>query len=378
MHTTPPTADSPTTTRQRASTFTRVLLISFIVSVSFAVLAFLGFYYARYWIIDWSGRPRQIAEPVQVELLKGATLSSLSTQLEEKNLVADRRLFQWWVKYFYGYDHFQAGPYRFEGSVSPRLIADTMMRGEIYQPVVYQITVPEGATLRQIAERMSEGGLGSREEILAKAQDKELLQRLKVPANSLEGYLYPATYPFAVKPSATEVFTMMVQQFWKALPTDYEARVAQLGLTLTDAVTFASLIELETASDDERPLVSEVIWNRYKAKTALGIDAALIYGIKDYQGDITWKHLQDASNPYNLRLHAGLPPTPIASPSLKSLLAVLTPSNFGYLYYVVDAQDPSHHRFTKSFAEHNRNVREYLKSSQQRKSLPQTPVGATP
>ena len=102
--------------------------------------------------------------------------------------------------------------------------------------------------------------------------------------------------------------------------------------------------------------ISEVIWNRIKKGEPLGIDAALIYGIKNYQGDIKWKHLRDKKNKYNTRIHKGLPPGPIGAVSKVSLEAVLNPTAEGYYYYVLKA-GTTRHNFSKSLAEHNKFVK---------------------
>ena len=167
-------------------------------------------------------------------------------------------------------------------------------------------------------------------------------------------------------PSPEAVLKKMVNTFWEKIPADYAANVEKLGLSLEEAVIFASLIELETPNEEEKANVSEVIWRRLKAKASLGIDAALIYGIKDYDGDIRSKDLNDRSNKYNTRLYPGLPPTAIGSPSVSSLEAVLHPSSEGYYYYVVDADNPTRHRFSKSLKEHNAHVREYVRKSRRR------------
>lgn len=348
---------------RRKRSFLRTILISFLV---FLLLLAGAAYFAQQSILRWSATPQVLLSPIELELSKGESLLELSKELEARGLVTHWRLFQLWTRFYGDYSRFQAGPYRFENSASPQEIAGMMTRGETYNPVVFQIAVPEGATLQQISAHLAEAGLGTQAEILEKAHDLEFLKKLKLPSTSLEGFLYPATYPFSEMPRPEDVFTVMVEQFWKSLPADYEKQISTRNLNLLQAVTFASLIELETASDEERPYVSEVIWNRLKLNVALGIDAAIIYGIPDYHGDITWKHLHDEKNPYNLRLHTGLPPSPIASPSLKSLLAVLNPSNLGYLYYVVDPDVPGRHNFAKTIAEHNRNVRKYLAAQKKR------------
>ncbi|RME58186.1 MAG: endolytic transglycosylase MltG [Candidatus Dadabacteria bacterium] len=153
----------------------------------------------------------------------------------------------------------------------------------------------------------------------------------------------------------------MVHTFWKKIPKDYKERAEKVGLTLHKAVIVASLIELETPLNDEKPLVAEVILNRLRKGVPLAIDASIIYGLgDDFKGDLKWRHLRDKRNPYNTRVYKGLPPGPICSPSLSSLLAAVSPSNKGYLYYVLDPEKGRHH-FSKTLKEHNKYVRKLLK-----------------
>ncbi len=323
------------------------------------------FAYGRF--IQWSKEPLLIDPAQVVEFPADTGLEKLSATLHKQKVVSNAHLFRFWVRFFSDYKKFQAGTYRFEGEISPAYVAQLFIRGEIYSPVVYELTIPEGFTISRLAARLERDKISSREDFLSLAKDETLLKELGIPSSSIEGYLYPATYPFLEMPDARAVIARAVRTFWEKLPPDYEEQVKARGLDLNQAVTFASLIELETANDAERNLISEVIWNRFKDKAALGIDAAIIYGIKDYDGDIKNRHLADASNPYNLRIHPGLPPTAIGSPSRKSLLAVLTPSNEGYYYYVVDVEKGKHHHFSKSLSEHNRYVRKLVKVRRQQR-----------
>jgi UPF0755 protein len=337
---------------------TRFLIFSLVSIISLVAIG--GFLSQR--LTEWSDTPLMPPEVQIVELPRGGSLKSLSQDLKNKNLVSHEIIFQYWVRYFSDYQKFQAGTYRFEEPVSPRELVNTFINGEIYQPVVFEYTIPEGFTLKQVLARLAAKGIATLEELQAIAGSREILAELRVESDTLEGYLYPATYSFTVLPTAREAIAVAVEEFWSRLPENYRDNVEAMGLSLNDAVTFASLIELETPHHDERGFVSEVIWRRLKANAPLAIDATIIYGIPDYNGNITRKHLRDASNPYNSRIHPGLPPTPIGSPSLQSLLAVLNPSNEGYYYYVVDvhSEGGNKHHFSKTLQEHNRYVRELV------------------
>ena len=276
-----------------------------------------------------------------------------------------------WVRFYSNYRRFQAGKYRFEAAISPASVAKKFLQGDIYAPIVLQFTIPEGFVFRQVADRLVSQGIGSREEFARLFVDAEFLSSLDVNCRSLEGYIFPATYRFTVVPSAREVLAETVNTFFEKLPAEYATRAQAMGLALTQAVTFASLIEAETPHHDEKPLIAEVIWRRLREKTPLGVDAAIIYGIKDYDGNISRRHLEDKSNPYNTRVHFGLPPTPICSPSTQSLEAVLAPTDNGYGYFVLDPATDRRHHFSTTFAEHSKYVRDLVQAVQKKRSAPE-------
>lgn len=317
-----------------------------------------------YYLKNWGSIPQTVPdEGVVVHFNPGTSLSQLAKQLAAQKVIDHRIFFVLLVRTDGRYAHFQAGDYQFKGMVTPLDVMEKILKGETYNPIVMQFTIPEGFNINQIADRLNALGLGSITEIQNLFHDRTLMKTLKIEAPSLEGFLYPATYSFRKKPTLEEVIKKMVETFWQHLPKGYLDELKKMGLTLQQAVTFASLIEMETQLDEERSKVSEVIWRRLKDGAPIAIDAALIYGIKDYKGDITWAHLKDASNPYNTRIHKGLPPGPIGAPSASSLLAVLNPSKEGYYYYVLSQYGSNQHAFSKSLSEHNHRVKLFLETN---------------
>lgn len=313
---------------------------------------------ARQRLVRWSQTPLPIKDPIAITLERGTTLRTISQKLELARVISDDHWFELWVRLFSSYERFQAGPYSFQGKVTPQDIARTMINGETFMPIVLQITIPEGFTLKQVATTLAGAGVGSETEFRALAQNREYLQSHRITANTLEGYLFPATYRFTSVPSLQDAVDLMINEFWKRLPVNFETKLNEDGYSLYDGIIIASLIELETPHHDERPLISEVIWRRLKAGMALGIDAAIIYGIPDYDGNLRFRHLRDETNPYNTRRHRGLPPSPICSPSQQSLLAVLNPTAQGLWYYVLDPSKPggNRHHFSASSREHSQYV----------------------
>lgn len=317
-------------------------------------------------LVSWSSRSLDLASEQLVDFPRGTSLGELADLLEQKGAISNSLYFNLWVRFFSDYSKFQAGLYKFNGSITPQQISDKITSGDIFVPIAVQFTIPEGFTLKQVIDRLVAQGVASKEQLTAIAKSRDFRESLNIRANSIEGFLYPATYTFTEKPSAVEALRRPIETFWKRLPDDYEARIVEKGLSLADAVTFASLIELETSHDDERSLISEVIWRRLKLGMPLGIDASIIYGIKDYKGDLTFKHLKDHTNPYNTRIHPGLPPTAIGAPSMASMLAILDPAREKNLYYVLDLEQGDRHHFSKTLREHNKWVRKLKRASRKK------------
>lgn len=327
-----------------------------------ALLLFLLILLSLLWEGDayltrWAEIPGpNVSGSLEVNIPSGVTGRKVCQLLAATKLIDHDWLFEIWARRQGIIGRFQSGRYRFTAASSPKEIASTLVQGRIYHEQVLTVTIPEGQSAKVTFSRLVNAGI-SAIDLETWFHDREFLQSLGVSSETLEGYLYPATYTFYNQmPSARQILESMVKKFFAQIDPALIQRLADKGLSLHQAVTFASLIELETAQESEKSMVAEVIWNRLRQGTALGIDAALIYGIKDYRGDIKWVHLKDEKNPYNTRLHKGLPPGPIGSPQRSSFLAILNPSQEGYYYYVMTLDSDRRHHFSKTLQEHNRYV----------------------
>jgi len=188
------------------------------------------------------------------------------------------------------------------------------------------------------------------------ANDIAIVKALGVEADSLEGYLFPDTYHFPKGLPLDEIMGTMVNRFQEIFSTEWQERSRQMGMSIHQVVTLASIIEKETGAAFERPLIASVFHNRLAKRMRLSSDPTVIYGIKDFDGNLTRKHLKTA-NPYNTYLNKGLPPGPIANPGVAALEAALYPAETDYLYFV--SKKDGTHQFSTSFKEHNRAVRKY-------------------
>ncbi len=315
----------------------------------------LGFLFA--WI-DWARTPRgsRGAGPVIVRVEPGSPAREVARVLAERNLVRPAWAFAWWLRLAGAAGRIRAGEYRFDPPVSPVQVARRLLEGRTR---LVPVTIREGLTLRETAEVIAAAGIASRRDLVAAFRDPAPIRRLDPRATDLEGYLFPETYRFEPGWPARRVAAELVATFRRRFYEPHRDEIRASDLGLRGIVTVASLVEKETARDDERPLVAAVYLRRLARGMRLQCDPTIVYAKKlagrwdgrIHRRDLRWDH------PYNTYVHAGLPPGPIASPGLASLLAVLHPRDEGYLYFV--SRGDGTHAFSRTFREHLAAVRRY-------------------
>lgn len=290
----------------------------------------------------------------EIEIRRGHTFAAVAGELGEKGVVSHPRLLVLWAR-LRGLDtKVHRGLYRFEGAVSPRSVLDGLVRG---RTVVYKVTFPEGFTVREIGARLERRGLVTPERFAAVVSDPALLMPLGV--DSMEGYLFPTTYHFRAMAREEEIVKTMFAEFKDTFTPEMEARAKKLGLNRHELLTLASIIEKEGGPGYEMPVVSAVFHNRLKRGMRLQSDPTVIYGLENFNGNLTRADLR-TPGPYNTYKIKGLPPGPIANPGLAAIKAALYPADVGFLYFV-SRNDGSHH-FSRSLREHNVAVRKYQKN----------------
>ncbi len=293
-----------------------------------------------------------ISEKV-ITVLPGQHFKMIASQLEGAGIIRDSLRFKLFAR-FKGYDkRIKAGEYRFSNALSPKQVLEIMVSGKV---ALYRITIPEGYNLAQIAGIVSEMGFTEEPVFIQSATDPEIVNALGVNAGSLEGYLFPDTYYFPKGLPLNEILGIMVNRFRDIFSAEWQERARQMDMSVHQVVTLASIIEKETGAAFERPLIASVFHNRLAKGMRLSSDPTVIYGIKDFNGNLTRKHLT-TQTPYNTYLNKDLPPGPIANPGLASLEAALYPAETDYFYFV--SKKDSTHQFSTTFKEHNRAVRKY-------------------
>lgn len=288
-----------------------------------------------------------------VDIPLGTGPVAIGTRLVEAGVVQDAWTFRAAVLFSGRARELKAGEYRFDAPMTALDVVGKIARGDVYKRL---LTVREGLTIAEMAQVFEERGFGSAADFSKAAQNAALIRELDPAARDLEGYLFPETYALPRHTPAADVVAQMVAGFKKAFDEGLRAAAAADGLTVRQVVTLASLVEKETASGDERPLVAAVYRNRMRIKMGMQADPTVIYALQkagQYDGNLSKSDLQFDS-PYNTYRYAGLPPGPIASAGRASLAAAVKPAAVDYLYFV--SRNDGTHVFATTLAEHNKNV----------------------
>jgi UPF0755 protein len=247
----------------------------------------------------------------------------------------------------------QWGDFELYAGIPPMELLSLLSTGKT---ILKRITIPEGFTLQQIARRLSEENLAEEKAFLASAYDPQFLKTLEIDGQSLEGYLFPDTYIFHQGMSIQTIQKRMVRRFKEVFSGLQEGEGLAGPREMKKMVILASIVEKESSFPSERPLIASVFYNRLKKGMPLQSDPTVIYGIKDFNGDLTKKDLLNPT-PFNTYLRPGLPPGPIANPGREALKAILAPAQSDYLYFV--SKNDGSHYFSKNLQDHNRAVARY-------------------
>ena len=331
----------------------RIIFVAVLITISI-VLGIVGYVGIRVYTFLALPPNQQAVEKI-VLIERGMSLRLVAERLEQNTVITDPNLFMILARFYRQGKSIKAGEYNFTTSLRPTEVLDMLQEGKIF---LRAATIPEGYPALQIAELLDTLGFAKKARFLQLVSEKSLILALKVEADNLEGYLFPNTYYIHRGMTEEEIIQEMVQKFWQVLSQDRQAEIRQQGFTIHAMVTLASIIEKEARVAAERELISAVYHNRLKLKMKLDSDPTVIYGLNNFDGNLTKTDLQTDS-PYNTYLHPGLPPGPIANPGEASLLAAIRPANVKYLYFV--SRNDGTHEFSENYHDHLRAVWKYQK-----------------
>ncbi|PIC59222.1 hypothetical protein CSV80_00210 [Sporosarcina sp. P12(2017)] len=311
---------------------------------------------------------------IEVEIPIGSGLDMISEKLQESGIIKNARIFKYYAKVNNEAD-FQAGTYGLTQSMTPDELIKSLKTGVVYRTPAFTLTIPEGLTIDQIAERTSEKTTITKEQFMEYVTNEQVIQEYiaKYPEvitkeilnenirYALEGYLFPATYPFfEEKPTVKEVVDTMVDAtVQNVIP--YKAYWAEKdkNRSVHKMLTFASLLEKEATGQSDRETIASVFNNRIEQEMPLQTDPTVLYALGEHKARVMNEDLK-VENVYNTYKNKGLPPGPIANAGTASLQATVEPSNTGYLFFLADKDGVNH--FAKTYEEHLKNKAKYIDS----------------
>ena len=325
----------------------------------FKFFLFLSFFFS------WESSPKNsVSHKAELEdkiyiidVPPGKTFYQLAYELETKKIISSAKLFKVLI-WLNGRPNLRQGEYEISSDMSLWKIFNQFKHGKVR---VFKVSFPEGFNHYEMAETLKNHNYSSAEQFLNLVWDKNFIEKtLNKNLESLEGYLFPDTYLLTKYMPAEDLIKNMIQKFL----TVYQAlNKIPLEVSLTDhqVITLASIVEKETGSAEERPLIAGVFFNRLKKNMKLQTDPTILYSLYLARGfdivkDIKKKDILFDS-PYNTYVVKGLPPNPIANPGQESLQAVFTPKESDYLYFV--SKNDGRHKFSKTYEEHEKAVYEY-------------------
>lgn len=316
---------------------------------------------AAYGGLRWALARLEPADPtaglLEVEIPSGATTTDVAQILAEHGIIRDPAVFRYYVRYRELDDQIVSGRYELSAAMSADQILTKLVNGEV---VVRRFTIPEGLTVEMMADLLAEAQVVDREAFLDAAlaaaaenpylpEDVELIQ-------PMEGYLFPATYQYHSGITAEEVVAMLMARFEAVWTPELLARADEMGLSVHEVTTLASIVETEARVAAEQPQIAGVYLNRLAVGMPLQADPTVYYALGLPRSEALSYDDLEVDSPYNTYRYPGLPPGPIAAPGEGAIRAVLYPATHDYYYFVAKNDGSGEHYFATTYAEHLENV----------------------
>ncbi len=291
--------------------------------------------------------PKQVNE-VLIDISKGESAHSIAAKLYEKNVIRSKRVFYLYVKFSDIDKTLSFGKYHFSGKLS---LPDVVKVLELGKVVLRKVTIPEGLTVKKTAKVLSQYGFVDQDKFITLCNDSLFTRKLTgFSVSSLEGFLYPETYHFPYEVSEQYIIKTLVQEFFSQ--TQEFDFVPNKDLDFYETLVLASIVEREARFRDEQPTIASVYLNRIKYNYKLQADPTVAYAL-ELQGKIRKKiYYRDLKidSPYNTYKYLGLPPSPICSPAISAIQAVLEPAETDFFFFF--ANGTGRHEFNQTYQQH--------------------------
>lgn len=320
-------------------------------------------YYNRQLLPVSSSRKKII-----VEIPDGSNIEDIARILERKGLIRSRMVFQSYAgRHSRGTKKIKAANYQFTPSMSSVQIFNAMLNGKSYAGAL-SVTIPEGKTVKEMAEILSDAHICSKDEFITETKKiSDYKKRYSILSSypdkasgrtPMEGYLFPDTYQFVSNTSAATVVNRMLANTQAKFNEATLKKIKDSGHSVDEILTMGSLVEMESKLDEDKTNVASVFYNRIKAGMKLQSDITVNYALGNKKAVLSNNDLK-ADSPYNTYQNAGLPVGPICSPGMKSIKAAIAPADTNYYYFVADMKSGKIH-FAKTIDEHQQNIKKYM------------------
>lgn len=325
--------------------------------IAIPVVVALGTYRALHFYFLDPLNPA-LTETKLVDATEQRSFKEIAKSLEDQGLIRSSRSLRLMARLQHKDTLVKAGEYEFSPAMSPQQILNKLVRGEMF---TRKVTVKEGMTLADIGTALEQAGIIARNTFDAAARDADLLREEGIQGTSFEGYLFPETYQFPRNTTARKIIKTMHEQLVKRWSPEMTQRTQIYGYSQHQVLTLASIIEKESGNFEEQPVISSVFHNRLKLGMRLQADPTVIYGIPNFNGNITKRDLTTLT-PYNTYMIDGLPPGPIANPGFTAIKAALFPTDTDFLYFVGNGEGK--HVFSSTLSQHNEAVNQFQRGQQ--------------
>ncbi|CAN5394236.1 endolytic transglycosylase MltG [soil metagenome] len=338
----------------------KILLGSFLVLLVLVVAAL--FTVRRIYTQNLRAVDPSANKVIVVAIPSGTSLLEISKSLKSKNIIRADWAFQQYVRSKELTDKLQAGTYRFNTAQDVAAVVNDLVKGKV---AVDLFTILPGQRLDQIRQEFIDGGFSpaDTDEALDPSNYSNMAALADKPAGAtLEGYLYPDSFQKTADTSAATIVAASLNEMSSYLSADIRAAYAKLGFTTYKAITLASIVEREVATQNDRATAAQVFLKRLSSGIPLGSDVtacygAVIAGVKKDKDNCN--NFVSYDSPYNTRLHAGLPPGPISNITKSGINAVAYPTKTDYLYFV--AGDDGITYFSNTNEEHEALTAQHCK-----------------
>ncbi len=318
-------------------------------AIAVSMAGIMVYYMMSVW--EYSGKD------MVFEVKPGEGFSRINGRLHSKDIISSAKIFHRYAQINKLTTKFKAGKFEIKQGSTMMEVFDTLIQG---QSITNSVTIPEGKNLFEIAQILEDKKIiNDKKEFIRLAKDPAYTKSLGIPAQRVEGYLYPDTYRFTPNSKPKDIISSMVNVFKKKISSlDFSSTPQKLNQF--EVITLASVVEKETGAAQERPEIAGVFINRLKKRMRLQSDPTTIYGIYEtFDGNLRKRDLLQKTA-YNTYKIPALPIGPISSPGLLSIKAVLNPNSHNYLYFV--SLNNGRHYFSKTYKEHRQAVQRYQKN----------------